>query len=1045
MSDVVSRLASLSPQKRALLMQQLAKREQAADITRRTRPGRIPLSFAQQRLWLLDQIDAGSASYNIGLAAWLRGPLDADRLERCLAQLVARHESLRTRFPSENGEARQEIAPSMVIPLARASAPHREAAVDLAHRDQRTPFDVARGPLARFHLVRVADDEHLFAVTFHHIVMDGWSLSVFFRELLALYRGEALPPLAIDYADFALWQREWLQGETLDKQLGYWTSRLGGELPVLELPSDRPRPAVQSYRGDVVRVSVPPPLFTQVQEFSRRENATLFMTFLAALQTVLFRYTGQQDVIVGCGIANRHRAELEPLIGCFVNTLALRTDLGGNPTFGELLARVREVTLDAYSHQDLPLERLIEELKVERSMSRSPLFQTMLFFQNQEGIDANLRGVEMKVLELDELNTGTARTDLTLFVGVEPDRLDLLLEYATDLFDAETIRAFGNHLVNVLRAAVTDAKQRIGDIDLLDANERHELLVTRNATQREVPDVPVQRLFEEQAARTPDAIALVHGNSSITYAELDTRANAIASGIEQRGALVPLQLERGIDMMATLLGILKSGNAYVPIDPSFPAERIAFMREEATTARPDGDDLAYVIFTSGSTGKPKGVQVRHAGVVNFLRSMARVPGIGADDVLCAVTTLSFDIAVLELLLPLTCGARVVIADRETAADAARLARLIETGGTTIMQATPATWRMLLDSGWRGDAKLKILCGGEALPADLAERLLACCGELWNVYGPTETTIWSSIDRVRSGDAITIGRPIDNTTMFIVDARMQLVPDGVPGELLIGGAGLARGYLARPELTAEKFVDFRGSRVYRTGDVARWRRDGRIEVLGRADHQVKIRGFRIELGEIESVLAQHASVAEVVVVAREERAGDKRLVAYIVPHDAAPSSSDLRAHLRTQLPDYMIPSAFVVLEQMPLTPNGKIDRRALPAPDAIAVETPVAPRTPEEQMLAGIWAEVLGVGSVGVADDFFALGGHSLLAAQLIARVSKAFGVEVPLRRLFDAPTVATFAEAVVAEQASTAGLGAMLDQLDGMSEDEIRALLEATQ
>jgi len=1066
------RLASLSPEKRALLLQQIAQREKQANaIARRPRPARTPLSFAQQRLWLLDQLEPGTASYNLGITASVRGRVDAARLQQSLDAVVARHESLRTTFPSENGTPWQEIVPSLAIPLQRFDARDRAHALDLVRDVYATPFDLARGPLARFLLIRIGDDEHLLAVAFHHIVMDGWSIGVFYRELFALYGGDTLDEPALQYADFALWQREWLQGDVLDKQLGYWKDCLAGELPVLELPAYRPRPPVQSYRGEVARVSVPNDVRRALQELARRENATLFMVFLAALKTLLFRYSGQSDVIVGSGIANRHRQELEPLVGCFVNTLALRTDLAGNPTFRELLARVRDVTLDAYAHQDLPLERLLEELHVERSMSRSPLFQVMLFFQNHEGFATNVADLELRLLELDEINTGTARTDLTLFVGVEADRLDVVFEYATDLFDAETIRAFGAHLVELLRQVARDPEARVGDVVFLSDAERHELVVARNATRRDVPAVAVHRLIEAQAAKTPDAIAVVAGNAALTYRELDTRANALAAELHARGIgrgdLVGLRADRGVELLIGLVGILKSGAAYVPLDPSFPEERLAFMIEDAAVklvvdaamcriardaeridVEVDPNDLAYVIFTSGSTGRPKGVEIPHGAVVNFLQSMARTPGLAATDVFCAVTTLSFDIAVLELLLPLTVGARVVIADRETAADGMRLARLIADSGTTVMQATPATWRMLVDSGWNGGAHLKLLCGGEALPRELAERLLDRCGELWNVYGPTETTVWSSLDRVTKNDAITIGRPIDNTTMYVVDARMQLVPDGVSGELLIGGAGVARGYLARPELTLEKFIadpfsDDANARVYRTGDIARCRRDGRLEVLGRGDHQVKLRGYRIELGEIENVLARHASVVECVVVAREDRPGDKRLVVYVAGDCDA---NALRAHLRASLPDYMVPSAFVALAALPRTPNGKIDRKALPAPEAADVAVDGAPRNADEATLVQIWAEVLGTPRLGIHDDFFAHGGHSLLATQLIARVSKSFGVEIPLRRLFDAPTVAQFAEAVVAEQLArvdAAGLDAMLLELEGLSDADIRGMLEA--
>ncbi|KRD73971.1 non-ribosomal peptide synthetase [Lysobacter sp. Root983] len=1104
MAEIHERLAGLSPEKRALLLQQLAKQSPSAprsEIGRRPRPARIPLSFAQQRLWILDQIDPGSAAYNVPTSLWMQGRLDQAAFARALDEIQRRHESLRTLIAADEQGPHQVVQPPSAVPIERHDlralpASEREsAAFALARAEARRAFDLARGPLLRALLVQVDDERYLFTLNAHHIAVDGWSLGVLHEELRQLYSAyqagaaSPLPELPVQYVDYTLWQRELLEGPTLQTQLDYWRQRLAGPLPVLELPGDRARPPVQSYRGDVLRSMLSMQTWDAIKRLSRQEGATPFMIVLAAYQTLLMRYSGQHDLVVGVGVANRRREELEPLAGFFVNTLALRNDLSGNPTFRTLLAQVKDTTLGAYSHQDLPAERLIEELQPERSLSHAPLFQTMLFFQNFPSEESDLAGLSLVPVDFDTINPGTARSDLALFASEHEDGLALFFEYASDLFDAATIEAFSAHFQQLLRSIADDPDQRIGELEILPPEARQRLLSEWNDTALDAPvDTPLHRLFERQAERRPDAIAVECGAQRLSYAELDAQADALARALAARGVgpgeLVGLFVERSPRMLVGLLGVLKAGAAYVPMDPSYPAERLGYMVEDARMrlivseralqaqlpacdceplwlddldaapgARVDSgvgpEDLAYVIFTSGSTGRPKGVQIPHRAAVNFLSAVAREPGLGEDDVMCAVTTLSFDIAVLELLLPLSVGARIALADRATAADGAALARLIDSAGASAMQATPATWRMLLDAGWRGRAQLRLLCGGEALPRELADRLLAHGAQLWNLYGPTETTVWSAVERVRADDAaVSIGRPLANTEIHIVDARGQLVPVGVPGELLIGGLGVARGYLARPELSAEKFVPDRygariGARLYRTGDLARRLRDGRIEVLGRIDHQVKLRGFRIELGEIEAVLAEHPQVGQAVVVCREDRPGDKRLVAYVIGQaDAA----ELRAHARQRLPEYMLPSAYVTLAQYPLTPNGKVDRKALPAPDAEALETHayVAPRNGEEETLARLWAEVLGLERVGIHDDFFELGGHSLLATQLITRVQKAFGGEIALRALFEAPSVAGFAELLLRQRMDSVdadALASMLDQLEGLSDDDIQLLL----
>ena len=1114
MSQLDQRLAGLSPEKRALLMKQLARNAAKTpqhEIGRRARPERLPLSSAQQRLWILDQIDPGNSVYNVTSLMRFRGVLDIDALVRALSEIMRRHESLRTVFVKDDIGPKQHILPVAPMPLIQhdvSTLPEdarEDAAIALATADAGAPFDLANGPVIRATLIRVASDEALLLLSAHHIAVDGWSFGVVYGELTQLYaaylQGQAspLPELPIQYADYTLWQLEEAQGDSATAQLEYWKQRFSTPPPVLELPGDRPRPPVQSYRGAVLRHVIPASLYDEVKRFSRQEGATAFMTFLAVFHAVLSRYSGQDDIVVGVGNANRPRREIELLIGFFINTLPLRVDMSADPTFRELLAQVKALTIDSYANQDVPVERLIETLNIERSLSHSPLFQTMVFYQNFPEQEVELPGLTLLPVQMDNAHSGTARADISIFASEGDGGLLMMIEYATDLFDAEYMQGFARHLEHLMRAAVTAPTRRLSELELMSPEERHHLLVTLNQTARPLPAEPtIHAMFEAQAKRTPDAIAVVQGGARLSYAELNAQADRVAARLREHGCregtMVGLFLDRTPQMLAALLGTLKAGAAYVPLDPSYPEDRIGFMLEDAAVpvviceralagqlpagahaslliedvliadglaqaahaaqeaSASDSENTAYVIFTSGSTGRPKGVRIPHRAAVNFLSSMARVPGLGPSDTLCAITTLSFDIALLELMLPLTVGARIALADRSTAGDGEALAAMLDAVDASVMQATPATWRMLLEAGWGGRPQMRLLCGGEALPRDLADRLLGCGRELWNVYGPTETTVWSTLEQVLPGnDAIAIGRPIDNTEVYIVDKRMHPVPAGVPGELLIGGLGVAQGYLDRPELTAEKFIlDPFGKRpdgrLYRTGDLARWRRDGRLEAIGRIDHQVKLRGFRIELGEIESVLAAHEAVAQAVVICREDRSGDKRLVAYLVATGGEIDIAALRAAARERLPEYMMPSAFVSLAQLPLTPNGKVDRRALPAPDAdaFAVAEYTAPRNAEEETLVAIWAEVLGRPQVGIHDNFFDMGGHSLLATQLVTRMQKALGGDIGLRMMFEAPTVARFSELLMTQRMQSIGddaLAGMLQQLEGLSEADIQALL----
>jgi amino acid adenylation domain-containing protein len=984
------------------------------------------------------------------VALRLRGRLNIERFADAFRGIVRRHEALRTSFRSEDGRPVQIIEPIgdtvLEVPfedLSGLPAGEREARLaELAEEEARRPFDLRRAPLLRVRVVGLEEEDHAVLVTFHHVVSDGWSMGVLVNEVAALYAGSELPELPIQYADFAVWQRGRLTGEWLEAEVEHWRSALDGTSTVLDLPADRPRPAVQSFRGRHLPVELPAALTEGVKALALRDGSTPFMVLLAGFEALLHRYTGQEDFLVGSPVANRTRQELEGLIGFFVNTLALRARLGGEPSFDELTGRVRQVTLDAYAHQDLPFERLVEALEPRRDLSRSPLFQVLFVLQN-----APFEPLELPELTLEplELESGTSKFDLSLYLMERPDGpLGGFLEINTDLFEEATAFRMMDHFRTLLESAVASPEARISELALLSEAERRQVLEGWNGAETELPEVTVASLFREQAKRTPEAVALVQGEERLTYAELDRRSGLLAGWLREQGvgpeSKVGIALERTPDLVLAVLGVLRSGGAYVPLDPSHPRERLDLILEAARpqlvlTALPDlgvegvpspahpaqrardgeGSSLAYVLFTSGSTGRPKGVQIPQRALVNFLLSMAREPGLDASDTLLAVTTLSFDIAGLELLLPLILGARVELATREEAADAGLLGNLLS--GATVLQATPATWRMLLDAGWEGDGRLKALCGGEALPSELAARLLPRVGSLWNLYGPTETTIWSAVRQVTAGEegaSLAVGGAIANTSLYVLDRRLEPAPVGVPGELCIGGAGLARGYLDAPDLTAERFVPDpfshrRGGRMYRTGDLVRWRPDGRIEFLGRIDFQVKVRGFRIELGELEAALASHPSVRQAVAGVRGQS-----LVAWIVGDAPA---RELREHLKGKLPEYMVPSSFVTLDAFPLTPSGKVDRKALPEPEAARDRqhlAPIPPRGPVEELIAGLWSELLGVSRVGAEDSFFELGGHSLLATQLVSRLRRAFGVEVPVRQLFETPTVAGLAGAVQA-------------------------------
>ncbi|NJL51699.1 MAG: amino acid adenylation domain-containing protein [Hydrococcus sp. SU_1_0] len=844
--------------------------------------------------------------------------------------------------------------------------------------------------------------------------------------------------------------------------------------PTLELPLDRPRSAKQTFVGNSQSFQFSQELTNQLQTLSQRSGTTLYMTVLAAFGVLMHRYSRQEDIVIGSPIANRNYQEVESLIGFFVNTLALRLNLANQPSFTDLLQQVRQVTLDAYAHQDLPFSKVVEQLELDRNLSHHPVFQVMFTWQNIPDYHEELGDLSIKLLKLESV---VAKFDLDVSIIKSESGLQGTFTYNTDLFDAATIERMTAHFQTLIAGIVDNFQQPIDQLPLLTTDERHQLLVKWNDTATEYPQKCIHQLFEEQVERTPDAVAVVFEEQQLTYRELNQRANQLAHYLQKLGVmpdvLVGICLERSLEMVVALLGVLKAGGAYVPLDPGYPTERISFVLQDAqvkvlvtqkslasrlpdhtaTVVCLDGDretiassqvavavevkpdNLAYVIYTSGSTGKPKGVLIPHRNAVNLLNSIQQKPGLTADDVLLSVTTISFDIAVSEIFLPLSVGAKLVLVSQQVAADGIQLLEALNTSGATFMQPTPVTWRLLLEAGWQGSPNLKMISTGEALPRELANRLLPMGAELWNLYGPTETTIWSTACQVEEvNQGIAIGYPIVNTQAYILDPNLQPVPVGVPGELHIGGAGVARGYLDRFELTEQKFIPnpfsaVAESKLYKTGDLARFLPNGQIECLGRIDYQVKVRGFRIELGEIEETMTDCPGVKQAIAIVREDRAIDKTLVGYFVPEVgngqvAHHQMSALRKFLKARLPDYMVPTQFMILDAMPLTPNGKIDRRALPAPDAdhIQLDTEfVLPSNPTEEILATIWADVLGVEQVGIHDNFFELGGHSLLALRLFAKMEQVFGRTFPLATLFEAPTVKDLANIIDQKQSLAAG------------------------
>jgi amino acid adenylation domain-containing protein len=1062
-------------------------------IRRRATPAApAPLSFAQQRLWFLDQFQPNNPAYHIPFALYLRGSLDLPALERSLAVIVARHELLRTSFPLIDGQPQQQIAPEQSCRIAtvdlrqlRSAEREHEARRVVAAEAQR-PFDLAQSPLLRVTLLRIAPQEHILILVLHHIIFDGWSTQILIRELSVLYTAcqhgtedlaTVLPPLPLQYADYALWQRDWLQGAALERQLDYWRRQLAGMPPVLELPTDYPRPAVQRFRGATLAFTLEAELSERLRALSQATGATLFMTLLAAFQTLILRYTQQTDVVLGTPIAGRNRAELEGMIGCFINTLVLRGDLTGQPSFRALLQRTRATTLAAYAHQDLPFERLVEELHPERTLVHTPLVQVLFDLHPASPTELSLPGLTMQPLASE---TGNVKFDLSLVIDESGNTLSGTIQYSSDLFTEATIQRMAGHYRRLLEGIVADPDQPITLLPLLTEAELHQLMITRNATATAYPAAMcTHELFAAQAAHTPDAVALIFEDQRLSYRDLDRRANQLARFLQQHGVgpqvTVGICMERAPDLVVGLLGILKAGGAFMPLDSMFPQERMAFMLEDARVAllltqerlrerlpasearlicldsdweliaqEPEtpphsavtAQNLAYVIYTSGSTGRPKGVMIPHQGLVNYLVWCAEAYTAAAGRGAPVQSSIAADAIFPSLFAPLLVGTSVILLP-ESQALASLSDALQREGGFSLIKITPSQLEVLNQqmpdvdaSGW----VRTLVIGAEALRGEILPFWQTHAPEtvLLNEYGPTETVVGCSIYRIPPGrsilGAVPIGLPIANTQFYVLDPHLQIVPVGVPGELYIGGAGVAWGYLNRPDLTAEKFIPNPfahlegaqpGTRLYKTGDLVRYLADdeANIEFLDRTDDQIKIRGFRIEPGEIETVLSQYPAVRESAVIAREiapaGTVATKQLVAYIVPrHKDGIDMDELRSYLKQQLPEYMVPAALVPIEALPLAPHGKLDRKALPAPDihrAAARTDRVAPRDRWEAQLVQIWEQLLGIHPIGVTEDFFALGGHSLLAVRLIARIEQAFNRSLSLTALFQAPTIAQLA------------------------------------
>ena len=1067
--------------KRVLLEQRL-RQKAAAEVQE------CPVSPGQNALLFLHRMAPRSPAYNVAFVARVISEVNVTALERAMQRVVDRHAALRTTYQERDGDLRQVIHGAMELRLKQvdASGWSEEELVARVREAFDEPYDLEEGPVFRALLFTRSSDKHVLLFGIHHIATDGWSQGIILKELQELYQAYTeghsadLPPLGISYAESVRRRLAMLEGEKGRKLWEYWERTLGGDLPTLDLPTDYPRPATPTMQGDSCPFKIDEDYYGRLKSLAKAEGVTFYTLVLAALQVLLMRYTGKEDILVGTPMAARNEPAFENVVGYFMNSVVIRADLSGDPTFREALKRVREGALGALSHQDLPFALLVKRLCPEREASRSPIFQVMFNLQSRQtlgpfadllaGEDSNepveFGGLLLKPFHLAQ---GGGAFDLILELIDTGEIMDGLLMYGTDLFKKETIARMAMHFGALLEGIARDPDQRLARLPVLTEEERQHALQRWNATAADYPRQKcVHQLIWEQAEKRPSAIAVACDDNTITYGALIQRAEHLARHLRalgvEAGQLVGIYMERSIEMVVGILAVLRAGGAYVPLDPAFPPERLVLMVEDAgcvailtqqslvgslpgdrakalvidktefdsiPLAGPipaqdeSADNLAYVIYTSGSTGKPKGVEIPHRALVNFVLSIQQEPGISADDILLSVTTVSFDIFGLELFVPLVAGAQTVLVRRDVASDGKKLLRALERTRATVMQGTPVTWRLLLESGWKRAPRLKALCGGEAFSRELADRILGTGAELWNMYGPTETTIWSAINRLwKDAKPITIGKPVANTQLYVLDRSMEPIPVGVPGELYIGGDGLARGYHNNHDLTLRSFVpdpfaNGNGTRLYRTGDLVRRLADGSIQFIGRLDNQVKIRGYRIELGDIEHHLGQHPDVKATVVVVREDKPTLTRLVAYYVPSlGKKPSGREFREYLKGKLPDYMIPALFVPLDAFPLTPNGKVDRRSLPQPEMMESNAPsgiTRPRDEIEKSVASIWESVLGRKQISILDNFFDLGGDSLVAARLFAEIERRTGQNIPLATLFHFPTIEGLADCLRAK------------------------------
>ncbi|NEQ64995.1 MAG: amino acid adenylation domain-containing protein [Symploca sp. SIO2D2] len=1073
------------------------------------------LSYGQQAMWFLWKLAPKSCVYNVSMTTHIRSQVNVGHWRQAFQSLRKRHPILRSNFtqrgqkPIQLVQEHQELD-FLQIDATTWSQDELDKRLVKAHQH---PFDLEKEAVMRIRWFTRSEQEHILLLTIHHIAVDGWSLDLILKDLPKLYQIQttdvelSLPPLKHFYQDYVQWQQEMLEGTEGKRLWNYWQQQLAGELPVLNLPTDRPRPTIQTYNGAAHYFQLSEKLSEQLKEITQKEKATLYTTLLAAFQILLYRYTAQEDILVGSPTSGRNCPEFAPIVGYFVEPVVMRSKLSNELSFLEFLAQVRQTVLEALDHQGYPFALLVDKLLPKRDLSRSPIFQVFFILQKIEqwqklisgelSCSSDWHGIKVETYEIP---IQESQFDLSLEMMPISSCLGGFFRYNTDLFERETIVRMAGHFQTLLEAIVANPQQKLSELPLLKPTEEQQILSQWNNTKTDYPSGKcIHELFEVQVERTPNAIAVVFEEQKLTYSQVNSKANQLAHYLQKLGVrpevLVGICVERSLEMLIGLLAILKAGGVYVPLDPRYPSERLNYMladsqasvlltQEKLLDKLPKhqtqshsslnkqqficldadwgeisqenhnnvdngvtSDNLAYVIYTSGSTGKPKGVQIYHRSLTNFLMSMSQAPGITNSDILLAVTSICFDIAALELYLPLIVGAKLVIVSREVATDGKQLLSALDHAGATIMQGTPATWQMLLTVGWEGSSHnmlpskqektLKILCGGEALPHKLGNQLLDRGAEVWNMYGPTETTIWSSVCNVTpsakannvkaSNVSYSIGKPIANTQIYILDCYLQPVPIGVPGELHIGGEGLARGYLNQAELTADKFIPHSFSKktedkLYKTGDLGRYLQNGQIEFLGRIDNQVKIRGFRIETGEIEAILNQNPAVKETVVVARKDNSEDQRLVAYIVLNQQQESTQEsplipqIRQLIQQQLPEYMVPAAFVLLDTFPLTPNGKIDRRALPAPEITSSSlstTYVIPQTETQRRIAIIWREVLKVEKVGIYDNFFELGGHSLLLLKVHTQLQELYSLKTSIVELFQYPTISTLSQHLI--------------------------------